>query len=118
MLTVLVALSLGGARVALADDGGDAMAGAEGGPGATADTADDDGAAPAADAAPQTTTVIACDGGLCDTVQGRPTCSAAGPIGAAPLASGCVGAVIVAVGLALGRRARRGTSGPTSRGDA
>lgn len=54
--------------------------------------------------------VIACDGALCDTAQGRPTCALASPPPGRPELDPMVLAGMVSVlGLGLVRRVRRGT---------
>jgi hypothetical protein len=120
-ITVLMAILVGGSRLAAAQDAG----GAAGGDAATSDDAsspalgDDGGAASDASAGDDASTggdaqvVIACDGDLCDTLQGRPTCSV--PSSAAGLATdgaACLAGVTLAVALCVGRRSRSGASRP------
>jgi hypothetical protein len=76
---------------------------------ALADDAGDDGGA-ADDAS--TSYVIACDGGLCDTLQGRPTCSVSPrSIGHPCPGSALWGALSGVVLVLAGQRARRGRLG-------
>jgi hypothetical protein len=120
-ITVLMAVLAGGSRLAAAQDAG----GAAGGDAATGDDAssplagDDGGAAGDASAGDDGSAggdaqvFIACDGDLCDTLQGRPTCSV--PSSATGLATdggAWLAGASLAVALCVGRRSRSGTSRP------
>jgi len=88
-------------RLAPADDGGGRIDAAE--RDAVGDACDDcaDAAAPAP--------VVACDGGLCDTLQGRPSCAMTpSPMNVGGLEFACVGGVGWVALARLRRRGRRG----------
>jgi len=60
--------------------------------------------------APSDAPVIACDGALCDTTQGRPTCAVATrSLGHGDVDPGMLAGIASALALGLARRARRGT---------
>jgi hypothetical protein len=107
MLTFSIALSLAATSLAAAEDAGgedDASESAAG-----ADAASFDGASASANAA----AVIACDGDLCDTLQGRPTCAVAErSIGSVSAPTGWLVGAAAALSLCLARRGNRGASRP------
>lgn len=117
VLVAFMAILLAASRPAAADDaGGDGST--EAGPEDAAtgvaeamDAAANDAAAEqveVGDGAP--IAVIACDGALCDTTQGRPSCAlAAGSLGRSEVDPVAIAGVASALALALTRRARRGT---------
>jgi hypothetical protein len=127
ILMVLLAASLAGPTPAWASDGGDNTTSADGGvepsgvvdgggsEAGAQDAATGAGSSEADDAAPAAP-VVACDGDLCDTLQGRPSCSVAprsiGGSSGAPI--GLAGAW-AAVALCIVRRTRRGASRPGQR---
>jgi hypothetical protein len=109
MLTFSIALSLAATSLAAAEDaGGEDNAGESA---TSGDAASLDGGSASANAAP----VIACDGDLCDTLQGRPTCAVAGRSIGRVSAPGAWLAGAVALSLSLVRRGRRGASRPFPR---
>jgi hypothetical protein len=108
---VLIGVSLASPRRALAADAGDGNDGS---------SVDDDGGTTggndaSTDAAP--VPVIACDGALCDTLQGRPACSVvARSAGAEPVDPTWIAAAAIVLGSCVARRVRRGASCPLSGG--
>ncbi|MGA3120360.1 MAG: hypothetical protein ABSF69_06265 [Polyangiaceae bacterium] len=121
ILMVLFAASLAGPTPAWASDGGGDTTSADGGaqPSSVADgggseagaqdAATGAGSSEAEDAA----SVVACDGDLCDTLQGRPSCSVARrPIGGASGGPTGLAGAWAAVALCMVRRTRRGASRP------
>jgi len=61
--------------------------------------------------------VVACDGALCDTLQGRPTCSVAGgSVGWGPIDRTVVAGASIALVAVIARRCRRGARRPGSGG--
>jgi hypothetical protein len=106
----LSALVLVDARLAAADDAGEAGTNGDSDVATSDATSGDDGSAnndPGPDGTP-----IACDGALCDTTNGS-ECGVAGPaIGNAHLDSTSVGALVAVLGLGIARRARRGALRP------
>jgi hypothetical protein len=107
VLFVVLAAALTPSRPVLADDGGGVD---EAGSHEAAAEGCDDGsdcadAASTAEAAP----VIACDGGLCDTLQGRPSCAIARRATGAPSREPrWLAGVAIAWMMYVARRARRG----------
>jgi hypothetical protein len=128
MLVVFAAILLAAPSLAIADDAGEGgtngdgsaqpsndggVGGEEGGSQGSGDAANGGGDGSAsADATP----VIACDGDLCDTLQGRPTCAAAASsMRRTPVAPTWLSGAAVALAIGIARRARRGTSRPDRR---
>jgi hypothetical protein len=103
---------LAGPRLALAGDGGHGVTTADGGAGSSDAGGGDEGrpqedASNGADAAP----IVACDGALCDSTQGRPSCTFA----PAPRAgSGAMTCAALAVAAGVVRRRRRRAFRPAS----
>jgi hypothetical protein len=127
ILMVLLAASLAGPTPAWASDGGGNTTSADGGAepssvvdggGSEAgaqDAATGAGSSEAEDAAPAVP-VVACDGDLCDTLQGRPSCSVvARPLGGSSGAPIGLAGTWAAVALCIVRRTRRGASRPGKR---
>jgi len=122
-LTVLVsaAVFLVRSSPAAASDAGD-VASSEGGA-TDASAASVDAAAADADASvaadlevedsgeeAEAVPVIACDGALCDTTQGRPTCAVASrSVGHSAVDPGAVALMVAGLAAGLLRRSRRGT---------
>lgn len=115
VLLAFAAILLAGSRHAAAEDAGDdgsvdaGTAQPSSGDAAAVDAAsepsdlglDDDGAAIA---------VIACDGALCDTTQGRPTCAVSPPSrGHTGVDPTVLAGIFSVLALGLARRANRGT---------
>jgi hypothetical protein len=119
VLVASVAILLAASRPAVADDAGnegssepapaDAASGdAEARDAAAGDAAPEQGDVEVGDGAP--IAVVACDGALCDTVQGRPSCAmAAGSLARTEADPVAIAGVASALALALTRRTRRGT---------
>lgn len=109
---IFIALLTGEARALAAQDAGgttgdDAAAGDDGG--AVQDAGSGDDGSSVGDAQP----IIACDGDLCDTLQGRPTCAvSASAAGRGEAPSAWVLGSVMALALCAGRRARSGASRP------
>jgi hypothetical protein len=125
MLMVFAVVLFATPTLARADDAGEGGASSDGSaPPPNDGGADiDEGSSPASgdaangsgdgSAGANATPVIACDGDLCDTLQGRPTCAvAASSIGRAPVAPTWLAGAAAALAMSGVRRARRGTSGP------
>jgi hypothetical protein len=116
VLTIaFLAALVAGARPALAEDAGDGGNAEAGGAPDDGGSTEDSGTE--TDGSSSGTIVIACDGALCDTLQGRGEfeCSvASGAPGASPGSAGGAGLAAMAIFGCLGaaRRARRGASRP------
>ncbi|MGD0524042.1 MAG: hypothetical protein ABSE49_02795 [Polyangiaceae bacterium] len=109
---IFFAVTLVDPHRALADDGG--LGSADGGTRGDDASAVDDGSAD--DDAPSAP-VIACDGGLCDTLQGRPSCAvAARSTGVETLDGGWMVGLAIALAGGVARRAKSGARRPTRGG--
>ncbi|MGD0678374.1 MAG: hypothetical protein ABSC94_23435 [Polyangiaceae bacterium] len=96
--------------LAFADDAGDSETSGDASP---VDSDGGDGAPASGESEASAPIFIACDGDLCDTLQGRPTCAVAErSIGHAPMGPTWLIASAAALAVCMKRRARRGASCP------
>jgi hypothetical protein len=113
MFLVFVGFFLAGARPALAEDAGDSDSGMSDASALTDGGCEESGTCGAPEASPEASVVIACDGALCDTLQGRPSCDvAAGSAGSSAFDGAWLGGAALALGVFAVRRVKRGASRP------